>query len=176
MKRKIEFLNTFSEAIASCGEAKKDGAVSVTNADIGTWEGTKRSNYWLETYDGTVFLSLLNQGHYDITGKTLSSPTDQEIGKKGIKVKDISFPNFTTMTVPFEDVVTSLEGEKWNDMIIPVNLPLGDGFPRLSYSTSEILTLRNFNGRKLLVIYGREGTSGETRIYRPQREGRNCFQ
>jgi len=162
MKRKIEFLNTFSEAIASCGEAKKDGVVSVNNTDIGTWEDGKRSNYWLETDDGTVFLSLLNQGHYD--GNVLTTPTDQGIGIKGIKVKDISFPNFTTMTIPFEDIVTSNGDEKWNDMIIPVNLPLGDGFPHLSYSTSEILTLRNFNGRKLLVIYGREGTPGETRM------------
>jgi len=162
MKRKMEFLNTFSEAIASCGEAKKDGVVSVANTDIGTWEEGERSNYWLETDDGTVFLSLLNQGHYD--GVVLTTPTDQEIGLKGIKVKDISFPNFTTMTIPFEDIDTTNGDEKWNDMIIPVNLPLGDGFPRLSYSTSEILTLRNFNGRKLLVIYGREGTPGETRM------------
>lgn len=165
MKRKMEFLNTFGEAIASCGSARKDGQVSVGNADIGTWNGSGRSRYWLETDDGTVFLSLLNQGHYDSSVTTTSSsPTDVTIGIKGVTVKDVSFPNYSPMTVPFEDIATTAGDETWNDMILPVSLPLGGGLPTLSYSSSEILTLRDFNRRRLLVLYGRAGTPGEVRI------------
>ncbi len=168
MKRKMEFFNAFNEPIASCGDAKKDGEVSVANSDIGTWEGSARSRYWLETNDGTVFLSLLNQGKYDT--ETCPSPSylcaakDETIGLKGISVKGESFPNYVTMTIPYEKIATTYSDETWNDMILAINLPLGEWYPRLAYSTSEILTLRDFNQRKLLVLYGREGTYGEARL------------
>jgi len=168
VKRKSEFLNAFGNAIASVGAAKKDGAISVANPDIGTWEDGKRSNYWLETDDGTIFLSLLNQGHYDEASGEVFSPTDQEIGLNGIIVKDVSFPKYFTMTVPYEDILTTpdqyWQEELVNDTILALNLFIGEGFPRLSYSTSEILTLKDFGDRKLLVVYGKAGTTGEIRL------------
>jgi hypothetical protein len=47
---------------------------------------------------------------------------------------------------------------------VPVNVSLGDGLPRLGYTTSAVLERRDFGGRKLLVLYGEDAAEGELRL------------
>jgi len=167
-RRKMGYFNSVSEPLASCGGANKDGPVTVNHPDIGTWSEGSRHIYWLMTETGTIFLGLLNEGHYDPITDTTIAPVDIKIPVRGVRVSEVVFPNYSDMTVPAESVAVPADGkvysERFNDMMIAVRLPLGQGYPVLEYETSEITAIRDYHGRRLLVMAGAEGTWGEFRL------------
>ncbi len=133
------------------GVAGGNGRLRVRHPSLGAVEDGKRVFYWLDARDGARFVGLTNE-----TGVT------QTLAPGSIELDGVRIPARTTMTVPAEDypgVPGGVESE--NVHILVVGAPLGVANARLGYTTSEVLSLRDFNDRRLLVVHGVEGTEGE---------------
>jgi len=147
-----------------------DGAapgLTVTAPEVGALEDGVRVHYWFRSPEGPWFVQLLNEG-----------TTPLELPPGSVTVDGVSFPRFTTMTLPAEDypggapagasemnAVDSPE-ERHHAHVAVGNFPLLDDL-RLAWTTAGILTWRTFNGEPLLVLYTPEGAAGELALAHP---------
>lgn len=161
-RRTNMFYDAFEEAIARVELPRRSSAnnpfpiwdkrLSIDHPNLGVKDKVWRVHYWLDAGDGNYFISLLNE-----TG------AEQKVRRNGIKVDDFSFPQYTDMVVApekFPGHMSEPGPERYANPVIVVGAPLGKGV-RLKYSTSEILTLRDFAGGRLLVVHGPRGAEGE---------------
>ncbi len=143
------------KAIRSGKVANADNRLTIENPNLGAQEGKDRVHYWQDAGNGTRFISLVNG-----SGET------QSIEVQGIRLEDLSFPRYTSLTVPvlgdqgpgqFGDTDTT------SATILTTGLPL-DAIGQLVYTTSELVALRQFNGETLLMVQGPEGAEGELQL------------
>ena len=141
-----------------------DGAepgLAVSSAEVGALEEGTRVHYWFRTPDGVWFVQLLNEG-----------TTPVELAPLSVTVDGVSFPRFSTMTLPTEtypggapsgasemNSVDSPEERHFAHIAVG-NLPLLTDL-RLRYTTAGVLTRRGFNGDQLLVLHCPAGVTGE---------------
>ncbi|HEV8325110.1 MAG TPA: beta-galactosidase [Myxococcota bacterium] len=111
---------------------------------------SERAVYWLRGAGGESFVWLFNPHDYPI--------------ETTVTLDGADFPRFSTFTVSPGEGSGGAAHEQWGWAALPVNAALGAGLPRLGYTTSQVLALRDFGGRRLLVVYGEEGTQGEIRL------------
>ena len=161
-----DFENMLGGVLHTCRTGDIDNAdprVSITSDQAGIIEDNKRVHYFLDTGNDTFFISLLNH-----------TPEPFDIGESKIRVNDMFFPKYTQLTVPIEFVPVNPNdfGPNINDintcdrdytMILVTNLKIFSDLV-MTYTTSEILTFRNFNGSPLLVLFGPEGKQGEIEL------------
>ncbi len=141
-RRANMFLDAFEPRIAPLGKPRRSGAtgpfgphrdstVRVDGGQIGAAERFGKVLYWHEGGDGERYVGLTNESDAPVT-----------LPPKSIHVGDREFPRWTSMTVAADDCPIMVSG-----------LPLTSS-TKLGYTTSEILSERAHNGRKLLVLYG----------------------
>ncbi|KAJ3109458.1 hypothetical protein HDU96_007222 [Phlyctochytrium bullatum] len=177
------FVNDFEELIGAVGDAKRtvfrekssgwfgigkkddyvnmDTRVVIMDKRVGSEDPDvrgERANYWLEVLPNSAFITLYNDG---------VSKAGIDMCRDSISAFNMTFPRFSTFTVPVE--VSSSEQEQGSHLrysqVLPVNIPLPSGNLTIQYSTSEILTARQWgkptDARSLLVVYGTRNTQGE---------------
>lgn len=138
---------------------ESDGRLLIDSPFIGAIEGENRIHYWMEGTEGSRFISLVNM-----------SGAPEPLQPFAVNLEGKQFPRYSTLTVPikenvgpgqFSDPDTSFA------MILVADLPLVSNLEQwgtLSYSTSELLTVADFNGDRLLVVHGSAGTEGELEL------------
>lgn len=149
------FYSTVERHFAGAGTPSRGGDFEGASPDfvvrhpaLGSREYSgHRAHYFLEAEDDVAFLGVLNQ-----------SGEAQVVSPGGISFRGRDLPEFVPMTVP-----VALESNPAYMKILTVGLPLVHG-GRLAYSTSELLTQRDYNGETLLVLYDVEGAEGEVRL------------
>ncbi len=137
-----------------------DPRMRVDHADVGALEDGRRVHYWFSTSEGAWFAQLLNE-----TAAPLELPPGS------VTIDGISFPRYTTLTLPLSPFPGSAGGESGlNAANSPEELHYAHiavgRFPllpdlELTHTTAEILTWREFNGEKLLVLTVPLGAEGE---------------
>jgi hypothetical protein len=144
--------NLFFDAVepffASAGTAHKTG-LTVSNTEIGAREPNNvKVNYWLQGTQGTRFVGLVNQ-----------SGTAQNIPLNGVNLNGETLPKYAPMTVPTnpEAGVAS----KDYAMILVQDLPLTNSAGKIAWTTSELLTSRNYNNDALVIVHGVANNQGE---------------
>ena len=168
-RRSNLFLSDFEEKIGKVLYASKTGnfddadlRVKIDSPNSGCIEDGKRVNYFLDSGD-SFFISISNQ-----TGNEFN------ITKEKIQVNELIFPKYSDIVVPIEFVPVNTNdfGPNINDintcdqdytMILVTNLEIFSDL-KMNYSTSEILRFTDFNEQKLLILYGKEGSSGEIEL------------
>ncbi|MDX1695930.1 MAG: beta-galactosidase [Ketobacteraceae bacterium] len=133
-----------------------DGRLLIDSPYLGAIEGENRIHYWLEGAAGSRFINLVNM-----------SGEPETLPPFSIDLEGRQFPQYTTLTVPikenvgpgqFSDPDTSFA------MVLVTDLPLvseQEQWGTLSYTTSELLTVADFNGDRLVVVHGNPGSEGE---------------
>lgn len=134
-----------------------DERLYIDSPYLGAIEGENRIHYWLEGAEGARFISLVNM-----------SGEPEPLVPGAIQLENKRFPQYSTLTVPikanvgpgqFTDPDTSYA------MVLVSDLPLKNGYQQtwglLDYTTSELLTIKDFNDDQLLVVHGSRGTTGE---------------
>jgi len=116
--------------------------------------GALAADYWLDA-GGVYFVSLVNE-----------SSAPQTVPTGALTIDGARVPQFEPMLVPAADypgMATDGGTELENASIVVANLPLTDADDglELAYSTGEVLTLRRFNDRTLLMLHGVAGSRGE---------------
>ena len=144
--------NLFFDAVepffASAGTAEKTG-LTVSNSEIGAREPNNvKVNYWLQGTQGARFVGLVNQSGFP-----------QNIPLNGVNLNGETLPKYAPMTVPTnpEAGVAS----KDYAMILVKDLPLTNGAGKVAWTSSELLTSRNYNGDALVIVHGVANTQGE---------------
>ena len=113
---------------------------------------TLTADYWLDTGDGVYFVGIVNE-----------SSAEQHLALGALTIDGVNVPRYVLMTVPHADYPGAASDggtELEYSAVLASGLPLLDSLS-LGYSTAEVLTLREHNGRQLLVVFGSEGAEGE---------------
>ena len=167
-RRVNAFFDAFDEWFAPLLHPLRSGdfegaepGLTVAAAGVGALEGDDRVHYWFRAAGGAWFVQLLNEG---------TAPV--ELAPQSITVDGVSFPQFSTMTLPTEaypgstatgtaemNAVDSPEERHFAHIAVG-NFPLFEDL-RLRYTTAGILTWREFNGQRLLVLHTPAGATGE---------------
>jgi hypothetical protein len=126
-----------------------DPRLQVQNMDLGARQRIGQVHYWHEV-EGTSFISLVNQ-----SGKP------QIVEKGGLVFKGESLPRFRPLTVPLAQ-----EKSSTYDLILLHNYALSPNVT-LHYATSEVLTVREFDDERLLIVYGSASSMGELALKAP---------
>lgn len=145
------FFDSVEPYFAPAGSASSAG-YAIANANLGAVENGSKVNYWLQGTQGVRFLGVVNQ-----------SGAAQVVGLNGITLNGQSFPRYVPMTVPVNpDAPPSQFGTANNDyaMLLVQDLPIANA-GKLAWTTSELLTLRDFNGDALLIVHGAANSQGE---------------
>jgi len=112
-----------------------------------------RSTYFFDSSDGTLLVSLLN---LDGLADGKNAHEREDILTK-ITLNGSEIPRHTSILVPaFDDVASGEPFLGWGHKVIPINNPLGPGYPTMEYASSSLAAVREFNGRMLIVSYGKE--------------------
>ncbi|CAK9064148.1 Beta-galactosidase (Acid beta-galactosidase) (Lactase), partial [Durusdinium trenchii] len=143
---------------------------------MGGFDGTFAFNVvgmHTEGYRNSVVLAV-NAGNWQETVFDFSnidniislflSPTVLPPGS--ITFDGVSFPRFSSLTAPVEGYNGPGQfgdTDTTSAAVLTVGLPLAD-VGRLAFTSSELLTLRDFNGDTLLVLYGAAGSTGELQL------------
>jgi hypothetical protein len=113
-------------------------------------------NYWLPVGKNSALIGIYNDGK-----------THRNLGPNSITAFGESFPKYTSLHVPVEYGINTSSSLNTPDneytMFIPYNFSISKSV-QLKYSSSEILTLRDFQEEKLLVVYGNLNTEGEMKV------------
>ena len=164
MRRANLFFDTFENKLApllypersgtlDSGEPS-NGEVVVSHPFIGAQQERGRVHYWHKDNDGAYYVQLLNE-----TGKL------QVIPREKLQIGQWSIPKYTRLEVPPEDFPShywlDVNDDVINSMILLANHKIHDKLT-LNYTTSETLHLGNIGSDRLLVLYGKTGTQGET--------------
>ena len=145
------FFDSVEPYFAPAGSARNDG-YSIANAYLGSVENGVKKQYWLEGAQGVNFLGVVNQ-----------SGSAQTVGLNGISFNGQTFPKYVPLTVPVNPepgVGQFSPATPDYAMVLVQNLPIANA-GRLAWTTSELLTLRDFNGDALLVVHGAPNAQGE---------------
>lgn len=155
------FFDSVEKSFAASTHAKRSGQVSnadnrlsIASSSLGAVEGNNRIHYWHEAPSGEKFIGIVNT-----TGQ------DQVIPKNGIKLDGQTFPRFSAITTkPERDSAGGTFGhaDDVSASILVADYDLSIG--QLDFSTSDILSIRDFNGDQLMVVYGHAGTEGEIQL------------
>ncbi len=131
-----------------------DARLQVRHPLLGAEEGNRRVHYWMQAADGTRFVGLTN-----------TTGTAQTVPLGSIELEGRTLPRYEPMTVVAETIPgpDTPSSEAIYQHLLVADLPLAAD-TRLSYTTSEILTWRQFGDKRLLVLYGPAGASGELAI------------
>ncbi len=128
-------------------------SLQIANSDLGALEGNSRFHYSLNGGEKGSFLQVLNE-----TG------TDQVVNTNGIRFKNIVFPKYTSIVMESEKTggihPLDVKEDKINSTIMPVNLKITAEI-KMNYYAGDVLSLRDFNSEKILVVYGKNGSFGE---------------
>ncbi|MBN2722660.1 MAG: beta-galactosidase [Deltaproteobacteria bacterium] len=168
-RRANMFLETVQEIIAPLEYPERSGAFDDSNPDltidstlIGALEDEARVNYWFDTDSPVIQLLnetgqnvILKQGSINFRGKIIPAYTDLTIGVE-------KYPGANPGGSTEINSTDSPEELHYSHMMV-FSLPLTKNLI-MDYSTSEILTLRDFNDEKLLIIYGKNLSEGEFKI------------
>lgn len=129
------------------GSAGQDLRLEIDNGLIGSRIDDGMAHYWFENGEFSM-IQLVNQ-----SGK------DQILKSGSIKFKGQSYPKYSSLNISNarEPKLTYAHNMMFN---LPIN-----GATTLAHSTSEVLTVRDFNGDKLLVLYGVKGSVGELELH-----------
>jgi hypothetical protein len=142
------FFDAVEPFFASAGTAQKTG-LTVSNTEIGAREPNNvKVNYWLQGTQGTRFVGLVNQSGFA-----------QNIPLNGVTLNGETLPKYAPMTVPTnpEAGVAS----KDYAMILVQDLPLTNGAGKIAWTSSELLTSRNYNNDALVIVHGVANNQGE---------------
>lgn len=129
-----------------------DTRLTIDSDSLGAIEGENRIHYWHEGPADTRFISLVNQSGESIL-----------LAPESIQLDGLRFPRYSIMEVPVKldpGIGQFTDPDTSNAMVLTTHLPIA-AFGILNYSTSEILTLRQYNGDTLLIVHGHEGSTGE---------------
>lgn len=111
-----------------------------------------RADYWLDAGDGLYFIGVVNE---------TAAAHDVPIG--ALTIDGEAVPRYAPMHVPAADYPGAASDggtELEHSAIVVAGLPLTAGLT-LQYATAELLTWREHNGDRLLVVYGDPGARGE---------------
>lgn len=145
------FFDSVEPYFAPAGIASKTG-YSIANTNLGSVESNAKVNYWLQGAQGVRFLNVVNP-----------SGSAQTVGLNGISLNGQTLPKYVPMTVPVNpDAPPSQFGTASNEyaMILVQDLPIPNA-GKLAWTTSELLTLRDYNGDALLIVHGAANGQGE---------------
>jgi len=115
-------------------------------------EPTGRATYFFDASDGTILVHLLN---LDVLkeGKNLHSRYDL---LTKITYAGATIPRHSSIVIPASDDQAGGEDALgWGQKFLLVNHPLGAGYPMMEYCSANLAAIREFNGRLLLVAYGK---------------------
>ena len=162
------FFDTVEPYLAASTHANRSGLMpaadsrlTIDSDALGAIEGENRIHYWHEGPTGTRFISLVNQ-----SGEAVL------LAPESIQLDGLRFPRYSIMEVPVKSdpgVGQFTDPDTSNAMVLTTHLPIPE-FGTLNYSTSEILTLRDYNGDTLLIVHGSEGSIGELSLSEPLSE------
>jgi hypothetical protein len=164
-RRANQFFNSFEKDLAPILHARRTSRrpkiknfVTVNNKEIGEQVGSsnRKRHYWLNAQNGAYFVQLLNEGKDLI-----------EIEKNSIKIGVTTFPRFKKMVLAPEPAggayYTDWPDDVRNSQILVYKYPITEEV-KLHYTTSDVLSLTDFNGDKLLIVYGVKGSNGEMKL------------
>ena len=115
-------------------------------------EATGRATYLFNSQDGTTMVQLLNLDR-TADGENLHERQDL-ITKLIVNGKEI--PRHSNIVVPAsDDTATGASWLGWGGKFIVLNHPLGVGLPFIEYCTANLLAVRDFNNRTLIVAHGK---------------------
>ena len=115
-------------------------------------EAIGRATYYYDSADGTIIAHLVGLDRKK-DGENLHEPQDF-ITK--IKFNGEKIPRHSNIVVPVgENPAEEQPGLGWGSKFVVLNHPLGPGYPILEYASSSILTIRDFNNRRLIVMHGK---------------------
>ena len=149
------YLAPVAQATRSGSVAGADPRLVIDSPNLGAVEGANRIHYWLDAGNGTAFINLVN-----------GTGSEQVLPRQSITFDGISFPRFSSLTAPVESYTGPGQfgdGDTTSSAVLAVGLPLV-GVGRLAFTSSELLTVRDFNGDTLLVVYGASGSEGELQL------------
>ena len=142
-------------------------ALQIANLELGALEGNSRFHYSLNGGAKGSFLQVLNE-----TG------VDQLVKVNGIRFKNVVFPKYTPIVIESEKNggihPLDVKEDKINSTILPVNFKITSEI-KMNYYAGDVLSLRDFNSEKILVVYGKNGSFGELSVSANSRiEMLNC--
>ncbi|MDF1822821.1 MAG: beta-galactosidase [Alcanivoracaceae bacterium] len=156
------FFDAVEPYLAPVSQATRSGTVNgadprlvINSPSLGAVEGSDRIHYWLDAGNGTAFINLVN-----------ATGSEQVLPAHSINIDGTTFPRFSSLTAPVEGYAGPGQfgdTDTTSSAVLAVGLPLASG-GRLAFTSSELLTLRDFNGDTLLVVYGAAGSTGELQL------------
>ena len=169
IRRTNLFLESFEHIIAKAYKPNRtfdnakildqDQSVRIKNKNTGVKDPdhpNTRVNYWLPTGENSALIGIYNNGRQS-----------RDLGKNSITAFGETFPKYSNLNIPKEHGLntSSCLNEVDNEYtkFIPYNFPLKNDVT-LKYSTSEVLTNREFNDENLLVLYGEKNSHGELKL------------
>jgi hypothetical protein len=118
-----------------------------------------RASYMIYGSDGTTLINLPNVEELDKTGQNNGKRSDQITT---VTFADAQLPRHSNVVVPALDRDNLGPSEAgWGSKLLYLNHPLGAGYPVIEYCTSNLAEERDFNNRKLLVLYGEPRVKAE---------------
>jgi hypothetical protein len=115
-------------------------------------EPVGRGTYFFDSMDGSVIVHLLNLDDLK-DGKNKHKRQDL-IGK--VEINGQSLPRHSSVVIPATDDVASGEPSLgWGGKFMVLNHPLGPGYPLMEYSSTNLWTIREFNGKLLIIAHGK---------------------
>ncbi|MBF0224239.1 MAG: beta-galactosidase [Desulfobacterales bacterium] len=162
-KRDNSFFNSVESYLAPCVNALRSGKgfsgidkrLVIENENLGVKENNAMVHYWFDTGAGSYFIGIVNE-----------SGEPQLINKDGIYSNKITYPKYSSFTVPIGNNAGDGQfdqGDTSYSMILVQGYPI-DGIGKINYTTSQLLTSRKFNNDNLIVVYGEKGYDGELSI------------
>lgn len=115
-------------------------------------EATGRAVYMFNSQDGTTLVHLVNLDRVK-NGENLHERQDLITR---LVVNGQELPRHSNIVVPAsDDTATGAPWLGWGSKFIVLNHPLGAGLPFIEYCSANLLTIRDFNNRTLIVAHGK---------------------
>ena len=115
-------------------------------------DSEERFTYWNQIGDDQFLVALVNEQGQDIV-----------LPPHSLQVGSLSFPRYSHMTLPITKYPGSdseAGSEKEHTQLLLTNTKLAKDLS-LAYTTSEILSQNMVPSEKLLIVFGKKGTTGE---------------
>jgi len=115
-------------------------------------EPVGRATYFFDSADGTILVHLLSLDEL----KNGENKHDRQDLVTKLKLNGSEIPRHSSIVVPKSDDLATGEGALgWGSKLILLNHPLGPGYPMLEYASSNLISIREVNGRLLIVAHGK---------------------
>ncbi|MFK7827566.1 MAG: beta-galactosidase [Oligoflexales bacterium] len=132
----------------------ENSAVVIANSELGAeeLESEQRYTYWNQIGEDQFLVALVNELDKDIV-----------LPPQSLQIGSLSFPRYSHMTLPlakYPGAESEAGSEKESTQLLLTHTKLADDLT-LAYTTSEILSQCLVPSEKLLIVFGRKGTTGE---------------